>query len=232
MTSTPLIIAIDGPMASGKGTVAQLVAQQLGWHYLDSGALYRLTALAALKANVLQATGAVDATTAAMIGDIARQLPIAFRDGEILLAGENVTNDIRTELVSQSASRVAALPAVRAALLQRQRDFAKAPGLVADGRDMGSVVFPGASLKIFLTASALTRASRRHNQLIQNGISAKINDVVKELNDRDERDSNRPVAPLRHYPDALLLETDSLSAQAAAEAIIEHFRRICPKDAS
>jgi cytidylate kinase len=221
------VIAIDGPMASGKGTVAQLVAAGLGWHYLDSGALYRLTALAATESNLLPpATSPIDDTAGEAIARVARNLPIAFTGSRIRLDGRDVTDAIRTEAISQGASRVAALPPVRAALLQRQRDFGVAPGLVADGRDMGSVVFPNAPLKVFLTASAQTRAERRYNQLIQNGISAKIEDVLKELQDRDLRDSTRPVAPLKHYPDARLLETDSLTAEQAAKQIQNWFQAL------
>lgn len=213
------VIAIDGPMASGKGTVAQLVARRLGWHYLDSGALYRLAALAASQQHVLPPPGPIEEETAEAIARLARNLPIVFEGDRIRLDGVDVTDAIRTEFISQSASRVAALPPVRAALLQRQRDFCIAPGLVADGRDMGSVVFPDATLKVFLTASAQTRAWRRHNQLIQNGLSAKIEHVLKELQDRDQRDASRAVAPLKHYPDAKLLETDTLTAALAAEQI-------------
>lgn len=211
------VVAIDGPTASGKGTVAQMVATKLGFYYLDSGSLYRLVALAAIEMGC-----PLDAAPA--LAELAESADIRFDAGKIWLNNQEVTDKIRTEAVSQAASQVAAVKAVRAALLERQRAFARAPGLVADGRDMGSVVFPGAALKVFLTASPQVRAERRHKQLIQNGISAKITDVLQELQARDARDSNRPVAPLKHYPDAVLVSTDGVSAEQAAEHIVQLFR--------
>ncbi len=207
------VIAIDGPTASGKGTVAQMVAEKLGFHYLDSGSLYRLTALAAARQGV-------ELTNACAVAQVAASLKIAFQDGKTLLDGEDVGDAIRTESASQNASRVAALPAVREALLSLQRDFRVSPGLVADGRDMGSVVFPDAALKVFLTASAGARAERRTKQLKQKGMSAIMSDVVKELRARDDRDMSRPVAPLKHYPDAYLLDTTGISADVAVERIL------------
>lgn len=207
------VIAIDGPTASGKGTVAQKVAEKLGFHYLDSGSLYRLTALAAERQGV-------ELTNAFAVARVAASLKIAFQDGKTLLDGEDVGDAIRTESASQNASRVAALPAVREALLSLQRDFRVSPGLVADGRDMGSVVFPDAALKVFLTASAGARAERRTKQLKQKGMSAIMSDVVKELRARDDRDMSRPVAPLKHYPDAYLLDTTGISADVAVERIL------------
>ena len=214
------MIAIDGPTASGKGTVAQRVANRLGFHYLDSGALYRLTALAAQRAGV-------DLAEEKNVAMLAGELNVRFSDDRIWLAGEDVTDAIRTEAASQDASRIAALPKVRAALLQRQRDFRVSPGLVCDGRDMGAVVFPDASIKFFLTASVDARAERRTNQLKQKGMSAIISDVVKELRTRDDRDMNRPVAPLKHYPDAYLIDTTGISADDAVEEILNlyHGRR-------
>ena len=207
------VIAIDGPTASGKGTVAQKVAEKLGFHYLDSGSLYRLTALAAERQGV-------ELTNAFAVARVAASLKIAFQDGKTLLDGEDVGDAIRTEFASQNASRVAALPAVREALLSLQRDFRVSPGLVADGRDMGSVVFPDAAVKVFLTASAAARAERRTKQLKQKGMSAIMSDVVKELRARDDRDMSRPVAPLKHYPDAYLLDTTGISADVAVERIL------------
>ena len=207
------VIAIDGPTASGKGTVAQMVAEKLGFHYLDSGSLYRLTALAAARQGV-------ELTNAFAVARVAASLKIAFQDGKTLLDGEDVGDAIRTESASQNASRVAALPAVREALLSLQRDFRVSPGLVADGRDMGSVVFPDAALKVYLTASAGARAERRTKQLKEKGMSAIMSDVVKELRARDDRDMSRPVAPLKHYPDAYLLDTTGISADVAVERIL------------
>jgi cytidylate kinase len=212
------VIAIDGPTASGKGTVAQRVAEALGFHYLDSGSLYRLAALAAQRAGV-------DLADAPAVAAMAAKMNIAFRDGKALLDGDDVSDGIRTEISSQNASRVAALPAVREALLRRQRDFRAPPGLVADGRDMGSVVFPDAVLKIYLTASAEARAERRTKQLKEKGMSAIMSDVVKELRARDERDMNRPVAPLKHYADAYLIDTTGISADLAVEEILSRARK-------
>ena len=207
------VIAIDGPTASGKGTVAQMVAQRLGFHYLDSGSLYRLTAVAAER----QGTDLADESA---LAQLAAMLNVRFAGGKVWLEGCDVTDEIRTESASQNASRVAALPPVRQALLKRQRAFCEAPGLVCDGRDMGSVVFPAASLKIFLTASVEARAERRTKQLKQKGMSAIMADVVKELRIRDERDMSRPVAPLKHFSDAYLIDTTDISADEAVEKIL------------
>jgi cytidylate kinase len=211
------VIAIDGPSASGKGTVAARVAETLGFHYLDSGALYRLVALAALDQGA-------DLDDEAALARIAGAMEVAFRDGRAWLDGRDVTEAMRTEDVSAAASRVAARPAVRAQLLERQRGFCRLPGLVADGRDMGSVVFPRASLKVYLTAGVETRANRRYKQLMEKGMYAKIQDVVEELRRRDERDSSRPVAPLKHYPDAFFLDTTGLSVEAAVQKILGWWR--------
>ena len=213
------VIAIDGPTASGKGTVAHRVADALGFHYLDSGALYRLTALAALRANVAL-------TNEATVAQIARRLETRFIGETVLLAGVDATDDIRTEIAGQNASVVAAMPSVRAALLERQRAFVEAPGLVADGRDMGSVVFPNAALKIFLTASVGARGERRLNQLIQKGNPAILQDVVKELRIRDERDINRQVAPLKRLGDAQLLDTTEISADEAVKQILNWYKTV------
>ena len=207
------VIAIDGPSASGKGTVAARVAAALGYAYLDSGALYRLTALAAQQA-------AVDWADEAAVAAIAAELNVEFSGSDIRLNGELVGDAIRTENISVGASKVAALPAVREALLFRQRTFNKAPGLIGDGRDMGSVVFPCAALKVFLTASAEARAERRYKQLIEKGFSANLADLLEDLKQRDERDSQRSVAPLRREADAKLLDTTHLTIEQAVNQVL------------
>ena len=211
------VIAVDGPSASGKGTVAARIARALGFHYLDSGALYRLVALAALRAGV-------DLADEAALARLAEGLDVEFGEATVRLAGADVTQAMRTEEVSALASQVASRPAVRQALLRRQRAFRMAPGLVADGRDMGSIVFPDAPLKVFLTADVATRAERRHKQLMEKGMYAKIADVVEDLRRRDERDSSRPVAPLKHYPDALFLDTTGLTVEQAVEKVCGWWR--------
>jgi len=211
------VITIDGPSASGKGTVAQLVAQALGFHCLDSGSLYRLVALAALRAGV-----AFD--DEARLAALAASLEASFDTGEVLLSGEPVTEAIRSEACSSGASQVAAWPAVRTALLERQRGFRQAPGLVAEGRDMGSVVFPEAGLKVFLTASAEVRAQRRHKQLKGKGITATLPVLLQDLHERDARDAARSAAPLKQCPDAHLLDTTAMSAAEAAERILAWYR--------
>jgi len=216
------VIAIDGPSASGKGTVAAEVARALGYHYLDSGALYRLATLAALRAGT-------PLDDEAAVARVAGAMQVEFRNGEIRLDGRDVTADLRTEEVSGATSRVAAQAAVRRALLARQRAFRRPPGLVADGRDMGSVVFPDAPLKVFLTADVATRAERRYKQLMEKGMYAKIEDVVEELARRDERDSSRAVAPLRHYPDALFLDTTGLDVPGAVRQVLEWWSEKAPK---
>lgn len=213
------VITIDGPTASGKGTVAQRVAERLGFHYLDSGSLYRLTALAGERAGV-------DLADEAALAEVASKMDIRFEDGKVWLSGQDVTDDIRSERASQNASLVAALPAVREALLQRQRDFRQPPGLVGDGRDMGSVIFPDATVKFFLTASVEARADRRTKQLKEKGMSAIMADVVKELRIRDDRDMTRPVAPLKHYPDAYLIDTTEISAAEAVEEILRVYQKM------
>lgn len=215
------VIAIDGPSASGKGTVAQKVAERLGFHYLDSGALYRLVGLAARKARV--ATSDEPAVSA-----IAAALDARFEAGNIILGQEVVTDTLRSEQAGAAASEVAALPAVRAALLQRQRDYRQSPGLVADGRDMGSVVFPDAVLKIFLTASAEERAKRRYKQLIDKGMGATIAALLEDIKARDERDTARSVAPLQQGSDAILLDTTSLSIEEAVEAVLARYATRVP----
>jgi 3-phosphoshikimate 1-carboxyvinyltransferase len=216
------VIAIDGPSASGKGTVAQQVAQALGFHYLDSGALYRLVALAALRRRV-----ALD--DAAALGALAAALPVRFRAGRIELDGDDVTSAIRAEDASAAASVVAAIPAVRQGLMQRQRAFRVAPGLVADGRDMGTVVFPDARLKVFLTASAEERARRRYKQLIEKGFDANLTTLLQELRQRDERDSKRDVAPLQQSAEAQVLDTTGLSVEEASSRVVRWFGLAQPR---
>ncbi|MFN3752048.1 MAG: (d)CMP kinase [Thiobacillus sp.] len=212
------VITIDGPSASGKGTVAERVARALGFHFLDSGALYRLTALAAQKAGV-----ALD--DEAGVAKLAATLPARFDGGAVWLGDENVTDAIRAEAVGEGASKVAALPAVRAALFERQRAYRQAPGLVADGRDMGTVIFPEAVAKVFLTASAETRAERRYKQLIEKGNSASLPALVADMQARDARDAARAVAPLKPAPDALLLDTTHMDIESAVQAVLAHYRR-------
>ena len=216
------VIAIDGPSASGKGTVAQRVAEQLGFHYLDSGALYRLVALAAIRAG----TGLQDAET---LGRLASALPVEFREGRIWLSQDDVTDAIRRDEVSAAASLVAAIPAVRQGLMLRQRAFRRAPGLVADGRDMATVVFPDAKLKVFLTASAEERALRRYKQLIDKGFDANLAALLLELRQRDERDSTRSVAPLQKSAEAQVLDTTGLSIEEATSRVIQWFESAQPR---
>ena len=213
VTKAAPVIAIDGPSASGKGTVAARVAAILGFGYLDSGALYRLTALAAKQAGV-------DWADEGAVAAIAAALDVEFSESDIRLNGQWVGDAIRTEAISAGASKVAALPAVRDALLFRQRAFNTAPGLVGDGRDMASVVFPQAALKVFLTASAEVRAERRYKQLIDKGLSANLPDLLLDLQQRDERDSQRSVAPLRQEVDAKLLDTTELTIEAAVNQVL------------
>ena len=221
MSSIP-VITIDGPSASGKGTVAEQVAAALGFHFLDSGALYRLTALLATKQGV-----ALD--DEAGVAALAATLPATFHDGGVWLAEENVTGAIRVESVGEGASKVAALPAVRAALLDRQRAYRQAPGLVADGRDMGTVVFPDAATKVFLTANAEARAERRYKQLIEKGNSANLAALVADMQARDARDTARAVAPLKPADDALLLDTTHLDIESAVQAVLAHYASCSPR---
>ena len=210
------VICIDGPTASGKGTVAALVAQKLGYHFLDSGAMYRITALAATQAGL-----AIGPAQEAAIAALARQLPVRFVDGKVFLASQDVTETIRTEEAGMNASRVSALPAVRLALVDLQHSFRRLPGLVADGRDMGTVIFPDAPLKIFLTASARQRAERRHKQLISKGISATIAGIQEDLEARDARDMSRQAAPLKPADDAALLDNSELSIEESVEKVLQ-----------
>ena len=217
-TTTIPVIAIDGPSASGKGTIAQAVAKNLGFHYLDSGSLYRLVALAAAK----QATRLDDE---AALARHARELQVIFDGGEIFLSGQKVTDAIRSEDCGIGASRVAALPAVRRALLARQQAFRQAPGLVAEGRDMGTVVFPDAMLKVFLTASAEVRAERRYKQLKEKGIDANMRALLRELHERDQRDSARSVAPLQIAVDARELDSTGLGIDEIVRQVLDWYRQ-------
>ena len=209
------VLCIDGPTASGKGTLASRLAQALGYHYLDSGALYRLTGLAAVQAGLT-----LDTAHENRIADLARTLPVRFDGEHIWLDQVDVSEAIRTEEAGMNASQVSALPAVRAALVELQHSFCRLPGLVADGRDMGTVIFPQAPLKVFLTAGAAERAERRHKQLISKGFSVKLEDLRADLEARDARDRNRSVAPLVPAQDALMLDNSSLSIEASVEQVL------------
>lgn len=211
------VIAIDGPSASGKGTVAQRVADALGWRYLDSGALYRITALYARNHQI---TWDNEAAVAAL----AQALPVEFAEGSVLLDGEDVSAAIRSEEIGMGASRVAALPTVRTALLQRQRAFLTEQGLVADGRDMGSVVFPDAVLKIFLTASPQVRAERRAKQIGVPLDGAGFERILADIEARDEADRNRAVAPLQKLPEAHLLDTSALTIEESVKKVLDWYR--------
>lgn len=214
------LLTIDGPSGSGKGTVSQIIARRLGWHYLDSGALYRVLALAAENHTL-----ALD--DAESLETLAEHLDVEFAHGKddqiiILLEGEPVTDQIRSEVVGNAASIVAALPGVRAALLARQRAFREMPGLVADGRDMGSTVFPDAPLKIFLTATAGARAERRYKQLKEKGMSVNLAPLLEDIERRDLRDSQRGASPMIAARDAILLDTTDLDIEAVVARILEH----------
>jgi cytidylate kinase len=212
MTAPP-VIAVDGPAASGKGTIAAAVAHALGFHYLDSGSLYRLVALQAVRTG----TG-FDEQEA--LANLAAHLDVAFLAGKILLEGEDVTADIRSERVSAGASEVAVHAAVRSALISRQRAFRRPPGLVADGRDMGTVVFADAPLKVFLTATAEERARRRYKQLIGKGISVTMDSLLRDIRERDARDAGRAAAPLRPADDAVLLDTTELTIDEVVARVL------------
>jgi|SRR5690554_668909 len=216
------VITVDGPSGSGKGTICQLLARELGWHLLDSGALYRVTALAARHHGV-----ELDDVEALEV--LAAHLDVRFKategaETQIILEGEEVTHAIRNERVGEDASVVAALGPVREALLKRQRDFAREPGLVADGRDMGTVVFPRAGLKIYLDASAEERAQRRYKQLISKEPGASLDDILNDIKARDARDMNRAVAPLKPAPDAVILDSTLMSINEVLQAVLDEAR--------
>ena len=222
MPNSPIpVITIDGPTASGKGTVAQKVAQHLGFHYLDSGALYRLTALSVMRRNT-----PLDDEHA--LAKAAEHLHCHFNGAHIFLANEDVTNDIRAEEVGNMASKIAAIPTVRQALYGLQLSFRQHPGLVADGRDMGTVIFPHAGLKVFLTASVAARAERRYKQLIDKGFSANMEDLSKDLTERDARDSSRSSAPLKAAQGAYLLDTSAMTADQAVEQVLSWYAAAKP----
>jgi CMP/dCMP kinase len=217
------VVTIDGPSGSGKGTVSRELARRLGWALLDSGALYRLVALAAERRQV-------DVGDAAEIARVAAGLDFAFDAGgevqRVRLGGVDVTEALRSETAGEAASRVASIPAVREALIERQRAFARPPGLVADGRDMGTVVFPGALLKVFLTASPEARAARRHKQLKEKGIDVSLPDLSRDIAERDRRDAGRAVAPLRPAADAHIIDSTSLTAEQVIERIISKLEHV------
>ena len=220
MTATP-VVTIDGPSGTGKGTVAALVAERLGWHILDSGALYRVLALAAQRAGV-------DLDDGEALARLAADLPLAFAGTRVLLSGDDVSDAIRSEAAGMAASRVAVHGPVRTALLDWQRTAARPPGLVADGRDMGTVVFPDALVKIFLTASAEERALRRYKQLKGKGMDASLADLLTEIRARDERDSQRAVAPLRAAEGSFELDTTALSIQEVCDLVLAAVKRGAP----
>jgi cytidylate kinase len=215
------VITIDGPTASGKGTVAERVAASLGFSYLDSGALYRLVALAATRQQV-------DDNDPNALARLAAQIEIRFIHGKVLLAGEDVTGAIRAEPIGNLASKIAGFGPLRQALLERQRKFRKPPGLVTDGRDMGTVVFPDATLKIFLTASAEERAERRSKQLIEKGFSVNIATLLQDLRERDARDAGRQNAPLVAAADALTIDSSGLGIEAVVDQIVSRFQQKMP----
>jgi cytidylate kinase len=222
MSEKVLVVTIDGPSGSGKGTLSQLMAKQLGFHLLDSGALYRITALASLQKNI-------DLDNVDAVADVALNLQIRFDvSGDktiIFLEDKNVTDAIRTETISMAASKVAAYPPVRSALLARQRAFATAPGLIADGRDMGTVVFPEAPVKLFLTASAEARAERRYKQLIAKGETVDKTILVKEIQERDDRDTKRSVSPLVPANDAVIVDSTSMSIEQVFDFMLNQIHK-------
>lgn len=208
------VVAIDGPSGSGKGTVGRRVAQRLGWHFLDSGALYRALALAALKRGLALNDGEA-------VARLAAEVVIEFQpEGSVLVDQEDVSKALRAETCGNAASKIATQPRVRTALLELQRSFRRPPGLVADGRDMGTVVFPNAAVKVFLTASAEERARRRYNQLMDKGIHANLDNLINEITERDRRDTAREVAPLEPAVDAFELDSTSLSIEVVVEQVL------------
>lgn len=218
LLSTIPVIAIDGPSASGKGSVAELVAEHLGFHYLDSGAIYRIVAYASQHQGIPWSSEQA-------IAKLASQLHIEFSHGNILLNGSNITTEVRSEEMGRGASEVAVHPTVRHALLDLQKNFRQLPGLVGDGRDMASVVFPDAVLKIFLTADVEIRAQRRYQQLLNRGVSADYANILNDLRERDLRDSQRSAAPLKQMPDALLLDTSNRSIQEAVDFVLDAYQK-------
>jgi len=220
--STIPVITIDGPTASGKGTVASRVAEHLGFALLDSGALYRLTALSALDAGI-------DLADEAALARLAAGLDVHFEGEHILLAGHEVSREIRAGAIGVAASKIATLPAVRQALVDLQHGFRRAPGLVADGRDMGTVIFPDATLKVFLTASVEARAERRYKQLIDKGFPANMADILQDLRERDARDTQRAVAPLKPAEGAHLLDTSNMGIGPAVKQVLDWYQSLPPR---
>ena len=212
------VVTIDGPSGAGKGTLAAAIAEARGWHLLDSGALYRVIAVVALRQGV-------SLSDAALLAALCSELQIVFGAGSVTVNGDDLTDAIRTEDVGSAASVVAALPPVREAILTLQKAFRRAPGLVADGRDMGTVVFPDAPVKIFLDASAEARAERRYNQLKNKGLSVKFPTLLEQIQERDARDRERAVAPLRPAEDALIIDSSQMSIDAVVATVIEHILR-------
>ena len=228
MTSDVPVIAIDGPSGTGKGTITTLLADRLGWHLLDSGALYRVVAVG-VGGDVIKSMK-INA-----ICDFAGAMEVSFSDqfdGSITLNGSEISDRVRLEETAELASRVAAIPELRKVLLQRQRDFQQAPGLVADGRDMGTVVFPSASLKFFLTASAEERAQRRYKQLINKGVSVNLRALLQDIASRDERDATRKVSPLKPAKDAVVIDTTSLTVEQVMEKVLAEVRERFPNTSS
>jgi cytidylate kinase len=229
------IITIDGPSGAGKGTLTQLVADKLGWNILDSGALYRILGVATEQAGIDLSVGSLSETSKNTITELARHLDVEFQlnpdSGEVepFLKGVNLAKQIRTDEAGQSASKVAAIPSVRDALLARQRDFEQAPGLVADGRDMGTVVFCDAPVKIFLTASAECRAKRRYQQLINKGVGANMRALLESIQARDERDRTRPVAPLVPAADAFVIDSSDLTIDQVLAQVIDFTSKKLPE---
>ncbi|MBI5937165.1 MAG: (d)CMP kinase [Betaproteobacteria bacterium] len=218
------VIAIDGPSASGKGTIAAIVAQRLGFAYLDSGAIYRVAAYAALQQGV-------DLSDEPALVELAGRLDLRFDGAEVYLDGQPVGDAIRTEEAGRAASTIAVLPRLREALLARQRAFRQAPGLAADGRDMGTVVFPDASVKVFLTASAEERANRRYKQLIEKGLNANLSRILQDLQERDARDAARTAAPMQHAPDAVLIDTTGMTIEAVVQQVLGLYRQALGNEA-
>ncbi|MGB0895493.1 MAG: (d)CMP kinase [Parashewanella sp.] len=227
MSERTPVVTIDGPSGAGKGTICHLLAKKLGWQLLDSGAIYRVLALAAIHHDV-------ELDNEESLSLLAAHLDVQFLPGngteaiKVVLEGEDVSRDIRTQECSDAASKVAAFPRVREALLRRQRAFQTEPGLIADGRDMGTVVFPQAPVKFFLTASAEERAERRYNQLQDKGFDVNIDRLLAEIIERDDRDMNRPVAPLRPADDALVVDTTGVKIEKVLETVIEHIEKNMP----
>jgi CMP/dCMP kinase len=218
MTDIP-VITIDGPSGSGKGTLAKVIAETLGWHLLDSGALYRIVGAMSVRRGL-------QLTDESAVAELAATLPISFADERVTVAGLDLTDEIRTEDAGENASKVAHLPAVRDAVFDLQRSFRKAPGLVADGRDMGTVVFTDATLKIFLDASAEVRAERRYKQLKNKGLSVSLRGLLEQIQERDARDRGRAIAPLKPAEDAIVLDSTSMTIEMVVQQVLSHAQKL------